>query len=105
MNLWQQDEDKDMFRNLSRTEKEEQFLETLTSYFSSNPFLISDSGAQKIESELEKLNKNLEDSSLSSTKLAEALNKLTRYGVLAAWGAVFVSFGHLVFEIFNYFCN
>ncbi len=104
MNNYQKlDEYGEAYREPTREEKEEKFLEALTSYFSRNPFsLFSTSGVQKVEANLERLNKNLESSSESSTKLAEALNKLTKYGVLAAWVAVLVGLGNLVFEVIKY---
>jgi flagellar motor component MotA len=78
-------------RDLTKEEREKEFLETLTRYFASGSFLISDSGANKIEMELERLNTNLKNASESSTKLAKALNTITFWGVVVAILGVIVT--------------
>lgn len=87
----------------SKEELEKKFYETLTNYFSVRSVptgFFNAVGA--IRDHLDTLNKNLEESSKSSTKLSEALNKLTFWGVIVAIAGVLVALGHLVLEIYKY---
>jgi hypothetical protein len=82
---------------------EKDFYKTLTEYFSVREtptgFFNTVGG---IRDHLETLNKNLEQSNKSSTKLSKALNRLTLWGVIVAIAGVGVALGHLIFEIYRY---
>lgn len=93
---------------------------TPDSHFANGPFIkslfktsqnISGVGQQiiylsdavnSIKTVLNTASENIKSSSESSTQLTKALNKLTRYGVIAAWVAVLVAFGHLILEAIKY---
>ena len=70
------------------------FYQTLTWYHSKIPtgFYVQ---AGKIADELKALNENLKEASEASSKLASALNTLTRWGVIVASLGVAVAFANL----------
>ncbi len=50
---------------------------------------------------IEQLNKNLQKADESSTKLTQALNRITFYGVIVAGFGVLVAVGGLILEIYK----
>ena len=58
-----------------------------------------------IGEKIDKLNDSIKNSSNSSSELAKALNKLSRWGVIIAGSGVLIAAAHLVFNITKYILN
>lgn len=97
------DEDTLQIKPETREEKERNFLNTLTSYFSNAYSFFSQHNIREIHDGLATLNKNIEEAGRSSDRLTGALNKITRWGAYAAWAAVAIATANLVFEVYKYF--
>jgi len=54
-----------------------------------------------INEKIDKLNDSINKSSESSGRLAEALNKLSQYGLWVAIAGVAVALGHLILNVFQ----
>ena len=87
----------------SKEKSEKEFYETLTDYFSKR-FIPTGyfNAIGTIRDHLGKLNNNLEEFNKTSTKLSEALNKLTLSGVIVAGSGVLIALAHLIFNVFKY---
>jgi len=57
----------------------------------------------KISSELESLNKNLIEADKSSSKLTQALNKITLVGVIVAGIGILIAIGNLILDLYKTF--
>jgi hypothetical protein len=77
--------------------KKEKFLDTLTWHFGVKTNLRG--SINLVRKELERLNDNLRNADESSTRLTQALNRLTLFGVIIAGGSLLVAFVTLIFEI------
>ncbi len=87
----------------NREEKIDKFLDNAGWYLSEKSIptgLFSTIG--DIRNNLVELNKNLNESNNSSSKLTRALNKITLFGVIIAGLGVLVALGNLVLDLLKY---
>jgi len=84
-------------------EKLDKYLDTMTWYHSEKLWpqgFFSTVG--RIEDNMKKLNQNIESAISSSTKLTNALNKITLAGVIVAGVGILVAICNLSFEIYKF---
>jgi hypothetical protein len=94
----------DFKKGSNREERIDNFLDTLTWYFSEK---TTPTGFYatigRIDEKLGNLNKNIEEANKSSEKLTKALNKITLSGVIISGIGILVAIANLIFEIYKYF--
>jgi hypothetical protein len=94
----------DFKKGRNREERIDNFLDTLTWYFSEK---TTPTGFYatigRIDEKLGNLNKNIEEANKSSEKLTKALNKITLAGVIISGIGILVAIANLIFEIYKYF--
>jgi len=82
-----------------REEKINKFLDNLAWHFSTKDVMdLTASAVTKLNGKLDELNANIKKADESSTKLAQALNRLTFWGIIIAGTGVLVAALNFIFE-------